>query len=172
MKSIRKITGIFMAVAAIMALSGTAGFAKIAPQGAFGNAKILSADDILGTADIIILTQNHARTIAFSLDSPIGGAGGLHTLYLLTIGAGTLQITFVNNTPLKQGQEVIYFVAGLILSTPVSPVLQYVYSTGGTLSITAPLPTISGGILFTGVLYGTGGVDYPMTMSIVASLGN
>ncbi len=158
MKSIQKITGIFMAVAAIMALSGTAGFAKIAPQSSFSN------------ADLILLTDNHARTIAFSLDSPAGGAGGLHALYLLTVGGGTLHINFVNNTALKQGQEVIYFVSGLIFTTPVLPVLQYVYSTGGTLSLGVTVPMISGGILFTGILYATSGVDYPMTVSIVASL--
>ena len=137
MKSIQKITGIFMAVAAIMALSGTAGFAKIAPLDASGN------------ADLIMLTQNHARTIAFSLDSPAGGAGGLHALYLLTVGGGTLHINFVNNTALKQGQEVIYFVSGLIAPTlvtdkPILPVLQYIYSTGGTLSLSVPVPSISG----------------------------
>ena len=161
MKSIQKITGIFMAVAAIMALSGTAGFAKIAPQSSFSN------------ADLILLTDNHARTIAFSLDSPAGGAGGLHAIYLLNVGNATgsqIILNFVNNTALQKGQEVIYFVSGLIFTTPVLPVLQYVYSTGGTLSLGVTVPMISGGILFTGILYATSGVDYPMTVSIVASL--
>ena len=145
MKSIRKITGIFMAAIAIMALSGTAGFAKIATQSSFSN------------ADLILLTDNHARTIAFSLDSPAGGAGGLHAIYLLNVGnskvpnykGNMISMDFWNNTPLKQGQEVIYFVSGLIAPTlvtdkPILPVLQYIYSTGGTLSLSVPVPSISG----------------------------
>jgi hypothetical protein len=165
MKSIQKITGIFMAVAAIIALSGTAGFAKIATQSSFSN------------ADLILLTDNHARTIAFSLDSPAGGAGGLHAIYLLNVGNSTgsqLILNFVNNTALRKGQEVIYFVTGLIAptltTTPIAPVLQYVYSTGGTLSLAVPVPMVSGGILFVGILYSTSGVEYPMTMIVTAAL--
>ena len=179
MKSIQKITGILMAAIAIMALSGTAGFAAIAPLDAFGN------------ADLIALTQNHARTIAFSLDSPAGGAGGVHAIYFLNIGNNnedpqdnqdtrgcTYAINFLNNTPLPQGTEVVYFVAGMIFSPaaylnaaiPFYPVLQYIYSTGGTLSLSVNVTRISFGVFFVGILYADSGVDYPMTMVATAAL--
>jgi len=148
-----------MAVIAIMALSGTAVFAKTATE------------SMAGSSDLMLLTLNHARTVAFSLNSPASGLGDLHSLYLLTYGAGTLKISLVNNTALEKGQEVIYFVSGLIFTTPVAPVLQYIYSTGGALTLSVTVPVISGGLLFTGILYATGGVDYPMTMVVTASLG-
>jgi hypothetical protein len=156
MKSILKTTGIFMMAAAFMALSGAAGFAQVAAQ----EAPI--------AADLIVLTPNHNRTIAFSLDSGVGGANGIHAIFLQTTGGGNLQISIANTTMMKSGTELIYFVAGFINTTPV---FDYVYSSGGTFSITVSnLPSISGGILFTGVLYKTSGIDYPVTMAVYAKL--
>ena len=60
MKSILKVTGIFMTAVAILALSGTAGFAKVAPQG------------IVPGTDVIVLSENHARTVDFDLNATAG----------------------------------------------------------------------------------------------------
>ena len=145
-----------MVAAAVMALSGTAGFAQVAPQ------------ETAVKADLIMLTPNHARTINFSLDSGVGGAGSLHTLFLLTTGEGNLQIYIANTTMLKKGTELIFFTAGFIGTTPV---FQYAYASGGTLSIqVSGLSNVSVGILFTGVLYKTSGIDYPVTMSAIANM--
>ncbi|MCX5899563.1 MAG: hypothetical protein NTX06_02305 [Proteobacteria bacterium] len=154
MKSIRKITGIFMAAIAIMALSGTAGFAKIAPQGAFSN------------ADLIVLTPNHARTIAFDLDTTVGGSGGLHAIYIATYGAGTLTLSFANHAALTKGDEMIFFMAGFAGTTPR---LNYAYSSM-TIAFNIPVPDVAVGVFFTGILYTTGGPDFPVTMSVTAIL--
>lgn len=156
MKSIRKITGIFMAAIAIMALSGTAGFAKIAPQGAFGN------------ADLIVLSPNHARRIAFDLDTTFGGPGGLHSIYIATYGAGTLTLSFTNNTALKKGEELIFFVAGYVVGL-TTPVLNYAYGTAA-IAFSIPVPDVAVGVIFTGIIYTTGGLDFPATMSVSAIL--
>jgi hypothetical protein len=161
MKSIKNIGGIFMATAAILTLSVTAGYAKIAPQSA------------LDRADVIILTENHARTIGYDLDATIGGAGGLHALYLFTsvldpdLQTVTLQIIVANaNAQLAKGDEIIYFVAGFVGMTPF---FQYVYATGGAFSAAATVPRVTFGVLFTGVVY-TKGVDFPVTMTTTVTL--
>ena len=159
MKSILRVTGIIMTAVAILALSGTAGFAKVAPQG------------IVPGTDVIVLTENHARTIAFDLDATAFSPGGLHSLYLLslmtTAATGNLKIYLAFNSPITQGQEAIYFVTGYILGA--TPFLQYVYATQGTFGATVVVPQISFGALLVGVVY-SGGIDFPITMRATVSL--
>ena len=143
-----------MAAVAIMALSGTAGFAKIAPQGALGN------------ADLIALTLNHGRTIAFDLDTTAGGPGGLHAIYIASYGAGMLTLSFANQAALTKGDEMIFFVAGFV---GASPVLNYAYATRA-IGFEVAVPDVAVGVIFTGILYSTGGPDFPVTMSVSASL--
>jgi hypothetical protein len=156
MKSIQKITGIFMAAVAIMALSGTAGFAKIASQSAFGN------------ADLFVLTPNHARTIAFDLETTAGGPGGLHAVYIASYGAGTMTLSFANSANLKKGQDMLFFVAGYVVGL-TTPVLNYSYSTS-VISFSFPVPDVAVGVIFTGILYTIGGPDFPATMTVRAEL--
>lgn len=164
MKSIHKGTGIFMAAVAILALSVTAGFAQVSSQGVFSNAQV------------VLLTQNHGRTVSFDIGSPFGGAGGLHAIFLLCLNLdqnylySNLQIFIANNTPMGSGDELIYFVSGFIPvydvtsgSQSITPLLQYVYGSAGTFGATAPVPKITYGVILTGVLASS--VDFPITLS-------
>ena len=152
MKSIQKITGIFMAAAAILALSGTAGFAKLLPQSDFGS------------SDLIVLTQNHGGPSPMIL-IPADRALNIPACFNLdqSTGADNLSIICANTTPMTKGDEIIYFVSGFVNATPC--VCNMSTASGGTFSASCPtVPEISDGVLFTGVLYTTGGVDYPITL--------
>ena len=164
MKSIQRITGIFMTVIVILALSCTAGFARVAPQGVFDN------------ADVIVLTENHIREVAFDLDGRVGSSGGLHSIYILSAIAGqattgVLSITFAYGSPLTKGDEVVYFIAGGLGTAPVigfAPVLQYVYATGGSYGFAVPVSKYAFGALLVGVLYAN--VDFPVTILATVKL--
>ncbi len=158
MKSAYKGTGIFMAALAILALSGTAGIAEIAPQG------------YIAGGDLFLLTQNHSKTVAFDIDSTVGGSNSLHMIYFLglnldsTAKSSALEIAVANNTPLEKGQEIVYFVAGVVQITgTVLPLFQYIYASGGTYAVAASVPKTSFAVLVMGVLSKTG-VDFPITL--------
>jgi hypothetical protein len=160
MKSIYRFTGIFMTVAAILALSRTAGFAEIAPQGIFPD------------TDVILLSENHIRKVAFDLNGIAGSGGSIHSIFILGGVLNTsnppevLTIYMAFNSPLTKGDEVLYLVTGFVytpLSATPTPLLQYIYASGGTYGVSIPVSKFVFGALFVSAVYAKG-VEFPITM--------
>lgn len=164
MKNIQRVTGIFMTAVALLALSCTAGFAQIAPQDAFQN------------TNLVLLTQNHGRSLWYDIDSILGGSNSLHSTYMFGANlnandeGGLLSITVNYNTPLEKGNEAIYFVSGVVFTfntitraPEITPVFQYVYASQGAFALQAYVPKMTFAFLYTGVLYSTNN-DFPVTL--------
>jgi len=116
---------------------------------------------------LLVLEPGHSQTLYFELSEPLSGSSSeFYSCYVLTIGAGTLNVRIGTASSVGQDGSVIYAVAGLVNTTPV---FQYAYN-AETISYNAEVPAIGLGILFSAILRGSGSPDYPIVMSMVVSL--
>ena len=117
--------------------------------------------------NLLVLEPGHSQTLYFELSGPLSGSSSeFYSCYILTIGAGTLNVRIGTASSVGQDGSVIYAVAGLVNTTPV---FQYAYN-AETISYNAEVPAIGLGILFSAILRGSGSPDYPIVMSMVVSL--
>jgi hypothetical protein len=160
MKSIYRATGIFMTAVAILVLSGTSGFAEIAAQ------------SILPGTDVILLSENHIRKVAFELNGTIGSGGSVHSIFILggildsTNPTEILKIIMAYNSPLTAGDEVVYLVSGFVMSAlSATPkfLFQYIYASGGSFGVSIPVSRFAFGAVFVSAVYAKG-VEFPVTM--------
>ena len=116
---------------------------------------------------LLILEPGHSQTLYFELSEPLSGSSSeFYSCYVLTIGAGTLNVRIGTASSVGQDGTVIYAVAGLVNTTPV---FKYAYN-AETISYNAEVPAIGLGIFFVGIVRDTGSPDYPIVMSLVVSL--
>ena len=119
------------------------------------------------TYNLLVLEPGHSQTLYFELSEPLSSSSAeFYTCYVLTIGAGTLNVRIGTASSVGQDGTVIYAVAGLVNTTPV---FKYAYN-AETISYNAEVPAIGLGILWSAILRGSGSPDYPIVMSMVVSL--
>jgi hypothetical protein len=119
------------------------------------------------TYSILVLEPGHSQTLLFELDEPVfNNPKTLYACYVLTIGAGTLNVRVGTASSVGQFASVVFAVAGLVNTTPV---FKYAYN-AETISYNAGVPAIGIGIFFAAIVRDTGSPDYPVVMSMVVSL--
>ncbi|MBN2107138.1 MAG: hypothetical protein JW832_06890 [Deltaproteobacteria bacterium] len=117
--------------------------------------------------NFLILEPGHSQTLYFELSEPLSSSSAeFYACYVLTIGAGTLNVRIGTASSVGQDGTVIYAVAGLVNTTPV---FKYAYN-AETISYNAEVPAVGIGIFFAGIVRDTGSPDYPIVMSLVVSL--
>jgi len=116
---------------------------------------------------LIVLTPGHSRTIYYVLDNAVlMDLTAFQATFITTLGAGILNVSVANSSFVGDNSEIVYGTAGFIGSTPV---IDYSYSSGVIVQ-SIEVPDFSVGLLFTGVLYGVGNPEFPVTMSMTFSL--
>jgi hypothetical protein len=127
-----------------------------------------SIQDRFGTNyEVIVLTPGHSRSIIYVLpDIILNDLGAFQATFLMTLGAGTLNVGVARMSDIGEGAELIYATTGFIGLTPV---LNWAYSSGN-IAITAEVPAFSIGLLLTSVIAGIGNPDFPVGMSMTFSL--
>jgi hypothetical protein len=119
------------------------------------------------TYSILVLEPGHSQTLLFELDAPVfNDTKAIYACYVLTIGAGTLNVRVGTASSVGQFSSVVYAVAGLVNTLPV---FKYAYN-AETISYSAEVPAIGIGIFFAAIARHTGSPDYPIVMSMVVSL--
>lgn len=127
-----------------------------------------SIQDRFGTNyEVIVLTPGHSRSIIYELpDILLNDLGAFQATFIMTLGAGTLNVGVARMSDIGEGAELIYATTGFIGLTPV---LNWAYSSGN-IAITAEVPAFSIGLLLTSVIAGIGNPDFPVGMSMTFSL--
>jgi hypothetical protein len=117
--------------------------------------------------NLLVLTPGHSQTITFELkNSLFNETSEFHTLYLMTLGAGTVNVRVGPASAVGEFSGMIYGLVGMI---GVTPVIKYAYN-AETISISADVPVVGPALLFTGILAGMGSPDFPIVMSMVVTL--
>lgn len=128
---------------------------------------VQSAGSASPAYNLLILEPGHSQTLYFELSESLSrNSLEFYSCYVLTIGAGTLNVRIGTASSVGQDGTVLYAVAGLVNTTPV---FKYAYN-AETISYTAEVPAIGLGIFFAGIARDTGSPDYPIVMSMVVSL--
>ena len=131
-----------------------------------------SAETITGSnlnANLIILTPGHSRSIYYELNDIIyNDINAIHTTFIITLGTGLLNVSISKQTFTGEGTETIFATSGFLGLTPV---LNYAYGSGLiNLSSSLTDSSVNFGVLFTTVMAGVGGPDFPVSMNEVFSL--
>ncbi len=117
--------------------------------------------------NLLVLTPGHSQTITFELgNSVFNETSEFHTCYLMTLGAGTVNVRVGPASSVGEYSSMIYALVGMI---GVTPVMKYAYN-AETISINADVPVVGPAILFTGIIAGIGSPDFPIVMSMVITL--
>ena len=117
--------------------------------------------------NMLFLEPGHSQTLLFELDATVfNNHQAIYACYVLTVGAGTLNVRLGTASSVGQSAGLVYAVAGLVNTTPV---FKYAYN-AETISYSAAVPAIGIGIFFAAILTDTGSPDYPIVMSMVVSL--
>jgi hypothetical protein len=128
-----------------------------------------SIQDRFGTNyEVIVLTPGHSRSIIYELpDIILNDLGAFQATFLMTLGAGTLNVGVARMSDIGEGAELIYATTGFIGLTPV---LNWAYSSGNIAITAEDLPAFTVGLLLTSVIAGIGNPDFPVGMSMTFSL--
>ena len=119
------------------------------------------------TYNALILEPGHSQTLLFELGTTVSNnPKAIYACYVLTMGAGTLNVRVGTASSVGQFSSVVYAVAGLVNTAPV---FKYAYN-AETISYSAEVPAIGIGIFFAAIVRDTGSPDYPIVMSMVVSL--
>ena len=115
----------------------------------------------------LILEPGHSQTLLFELDTTVSNnSKAVYACYVLTVGAGTLNVRVGTASSVGQSSSVVYAVVGLVNANPV---FKYAYN-AETISYSAEVPAVGVGIFFAAIVRDTGSPDYPIVMSMVVSL--
>jgi len=115
----------------------------------------------------LILEPGHSQTLLFELDTPVSSKSKeVYACYVLTVGAGSLNVRVGTASSVGQSAGVVYALAGLVNANPV---FKYAYN-AETISYSVDVPSIGLGIFFAAIVRDTGSPDYPVVMSMVVSL--
>jgi hypothetical protein len=119
------------------------------------------------TYSTLILEPGHSQTLLFELGTNVfNNPKAVYACYVLTVGAGTLNVRVGTASSVGAYSSVVYAVAGLVNTTPV---FRYAYN-AETISYSAEVPAVGIGIFFAAIVRDTGSPDYPIVMSMVVSL--
>ena len=117
--------------------------------------------------DIIVLTPGLTRTITYTLSDTIwNNPTAFHTAYILTIGAGTLNIGLASASSLGEKADIVYATCGFVNTNLI---VDYAYSSG-SITQSIEVPEIGVGMLFTAIVVAIAEPDFPVTMSMNFSL--
>jgi hypothetical protein len=114
----------------------------------------------------LFLTPGHSQTLTFELDNSVfNDPSEFFTCYLMTMGAGTITVRVGPASSVGEFSGMIYSLVGMIGAMPV---MKYAYN-AETIIVSADVPAVGPGILFTGIIAGIGSPDFPIIMSMVVT---
>jgi hypothetical protein len=119
------------------------------------------------TYSYLILEPGHSQTLLFELGTTVtNNPRAFYACYVLTVGAGTLNVRVGTASSVGAYSSVVFAVAGLVNAQPI---LKYAYN-AETISYNTAVGAVGLGIFFTAIARDTGSPDYPVVMSMVVSL--
>jgi len=118
-------------------------------------------------ANVIYLTPGHTQTITFPLDGAVtGNLNAFHTTFFLLLGSGTITVRVGTASAVGDFSNVTYSVVGFISTSLIAA-----YGNDAeVITLNAEANGFAVGVLFTGITIGLGNPNYPIIMSMVASL--
>ena len=132
-----------------------------------------SAGDALASSgadpsyNVLFLQPGHTQTLYFELGTNVfNNHQAIYTCYVLTVGAGTLNVRVGTASSVGQSASIIYALAGLV---NITPAFRYAYN-AETISYNVTVPDVGIGIFFVAIASEVGSPDYPIVMSFVVSL--
>ena len=117
--------------------------------------------------NLIYLTPGHVQTITFPLNGAVTrDPNAFHTTLILLLGTGSVTVRVGTASAVGDFSNVTYGVVGFIGSS----IIAAYGNDAETITLNAEVNAFGIGVLFTGITVGLGNPNYPIIMSMVASL--